>query len=91
MDGRGRLSVRTARDGDRVLVEIGDNGPGIPEPAAAHVLESFFTTKRSAGAPAWGWTSAGASVVQRYHGDLRFASAPGDTRFQVLLPLVQPG
>jgi hypothetical protein len=32
MDGRGRLSMRTARDGDRVLVEIGDNGPGIPRP-----------------------------------------------------------
>ena len=43
MDGRGRLSVRTARDGDRVLVEIGDNGPGIPEAAAAHVLEPFTT------------------------------------------------
>jgi C4-dicarboxylate-specific signal transduction histidine kinase len=32
MDGTGQLSVRTARDGDRVLVEIGDNGPGIPRP-----------------------------------------------------------
>jgi C4-dicarboxylate-specific signal transduction histidine kinase len=36
--------VRTARDGDRVLVEIGGNGPGIPE-AAAHILEPFYTTK----------------------------------------------
>jgi hypothetical protein len=36
MDGTGRLSVRTARDGDRVLVEIGDNRLGIPEAAAAH-------------------------------------------------------
>jgi hypothetical protein len=45
MDGRGKLSVRTARDGDRVLVEIGDNGLGIPEPVAAHGLEPFYTTK----------------------------------------------
>jgi signal transduction histidine kinase len=44
MDGCGKLSVRTARDGDRVLVEIGANGPGIPR-AAAHVLEPFSTTK----------------------------------------------
>ena len=44
MDGTGRLTVRTARDGDWVLVEIGDNGPGIPE-AAAHILEPFYTTK----------------------------------------------
>jgi K+-sensing histidine kinase KdpD len=42
MDGTGRLSVRTARDGDRVLVEISDNGPGIPEAAAAHILEPFY-------------------------------------------------
>ena len=34
MDGTGQLTVRTARDGDRVLVEIGDNGPGILEAAA---------------------------------------------------------
>jgi C4-dicarboxylate-specific signal transduction histidine kinase len=46
MDGRGQLSVRTAaRDSDRVLVEIGDNGLGIPEPVTAHSLEPFYTTK----------------------------------------------
>jgi signal transduction histidine kinase len=49
MDGRGKLTVRTARDGDRVLVEIGDNGPGIPEAAAAHILEPGMTTPRPGG------------------------------------------
>ena len=44
-----RLTVRTARDGDRALVEIGDNGPGIPQ-AAAHILKPFYTTK-----PATAW------------------------------------
>jgi len=44
-----RLTVSTARDGDRALVEIGDKGPGIPE-AAAHILEPFYTTK-----PATAW------------------------------------
>jgi signal transduction histidine kinase len=43
------LTVRTARDGDRVLVEIGDNGPGIPEAAAAHILEPGMTTPRPGG------------------------------------------
>ena len=42
---RGKLGVRAARDGDRALVEIGDNGPGIPEPVAGHVLEPFYPTK----------------------------------------------
>ena len=91
MDGRGKLTVRTARDGDRVLVEIGDNGPGIPEAAAAHVLEPFFTTKPVGRGTGLGLDICWRIVVQRHHGDLRFTSAPGDTRFQVLLPLTQSG
>jgi signal transduction histidine kinase len=91
MDGRGKLTVRTARDGDRVLVEIGDNGPGIPEAAAAHVLEPFYTTKPVGRGTGLGLDICWRIVVQRHHGDLRFTSTPGDTRFQVLLPLVQTG
>jgi signal transduction histidine kinase len=91
MDGRGKLTVRTARDGDQVLVEIGDNGPGIPEAAAAHVLEPFYTTKPVGKGTGLGLDICWRIVVQRHHGDLRFTSTPGDTRFQVLLPLVQTG
>jgi signal transduction histidine kinase len=91
MDGTGRLTVRTARDGDHVLVEIGDNGAGIPEAAAAHVLEPFFTTKPVGKGTGLGLDISWRIVVQRHHGDLRFTSAPGDTRFQVLLPLTQAG
>jgi signal transduction histidine kinase len=89
MDGRGRLTVRTARDADRVLVEIGDNGPGVPEAAAAHLFEPFFTTKPVGRGTGLGLDICWRIVVQRHHGDLRFSSTPGDTRFQVLLPLTQ--
>jgi signal transduction histidine kinase len=91
MDGRGELTVRTARDGDRVLVEIADNGPGIPEAAAAHILEPFYTTKPVGKGTGLGLDICWRIVVQRHHGDLRFTSTPGDTRFQVLLPLTQNG
>jgi signal transduction histidine kinase len=91
MDGRGRLTVRTGRDGDRVLVEIGDNGPGIPEEAAPHLFEPFYTTKPVGRGTGLGLDICWRIVVQRHHGDLRFTSAPGDTRFQVLLPLTQDG
>ena len=87
MDGRGRLTVRTARDGDRALVEIGDNGAGVPEAAAAHILEPFFTTKPVGKGTGLGLDICWQIVVRRHGGDLRFTSAPGDTRFQVLLPL----
>jgi signal transduction histidine kinase len=91
MDGRGRLTVRTDRDGDRVLVEIGDNGRGIPEGAAAHILEPFYTTKPVGQGTGLGLDICWRIVVQRHHGDLRFTSVPGDTRFTVLLPLIQNG
>jgi signal transduction histidine kinase len=90
MDGTGRLTVRTARDGDRVLVEIGDNGPGIPE-AAAHILEPFYTTKPVGKGTGLGLDICWRIVVRRHRGDLRFTSAPGDTHFQVLLLVVQNG
>jgi signal transduction histidine kinase len=87
LDGRGKLSVRTARDGDRVLVEIGHNGPGIPEAAAVHILEPFYTTRPVGKGTGLGLDICWRIVVQRHQGDLRFASVPGDIRFQVLLPL----
>ena len=91
MDGTGRLTVRTAREGDQVLVEIGDNGPGIPEAAAAHILEPFYTTKPVGKGTGLGLDICWRIVVQRHHGDLRYTSSPSDTRFQVLLPLTQEG
>jgi signal transduction histidine kinase len=91
MDGTGRLTVRTAREGDHLLVEIGDNGAGISEAAAAHILEPFYTTKPVGKGTGLGLDICWRIVVQRHHGDLRFTSAPGDTRFQVLLPLTQDG
>ncbi|HEV8423861.1 MAG TPA: ATP-binding protein [Actinomycetes bacterium] len=90
MDGGGVLTVRTGRDGDRVLVEIGDTGPGIPEPVAAHVFEPFFSTKPVGKGTGLGLDICWRIVVQRHGGELRFTSTPGDTRFQVLLPTGVP-
>src|SRR5438270_425400 len=45
MGGNGELRVRTYRDDSCVVVEIGDNGPGIPAEVEAHMFEPFFTTK----------------------------------------------
>jgi hypothetical protein len=61
MEGRGILTVETRLEGDRVLVEIGDTGPGTPEAVAAHIFEPSTPPSRLAGAPAWASTSAGGS------------------------------
>lgn len=82
----GRITLRTRRQGDRVSVEIGDDGPGIPPDIQARIFDAFFTTK-----PVGQGTGLGLDIAQRIvvrnHGEVRLESRPGDTRFQVLLPL----
>ncbi|MEZ0069816.1 signal transduction histidine kinase [Streptacidiphilus sp. MAP12-20] len=86
----GTLTVRTARDGDRVLVEIGDTGPGIPRDIRDRVFDPFFTTKPVGEGTGLGLDISWRIVVNRHRGDLRVESVPGDTRFQVRLPLTEP-
>jgi signal transduction histidine kinase len=85
MDKDGRLMIRTCRDGDRALVEIGDDGPGIPEEILPRIFEPFFTTK-SVGVGTGLGLDIVRRIVWRHGGDIRVESVPGDTRFQVRLP-----
>ena len=90
MDGAGTLTLRTARDGDRVLVEVGDTGPGIPAGLRQRVFEPFFTTKPVGAGTGLGLDISYRIVVNRHGGDITFISSPGDTRFQVRLPTSEP-
>ncbi|MEU3270128.1 ATP-binding protein [Saccharomonospora sp. NPDC006951] len=86
MGGEGTLTVRTAADGDRLLVEIGDTGPGIAEEIRTRIFDPFFTTKPVGEGTGLGLDISWRIVVSKHHGDLRMTSEPGDTRFQVRLP-----
>jgi signal transduction histidine kinase len=86
MGGHGTLTVRTAADADRLLVEIGDTGPGVPEDIRDRIFEPFFTTKEVGEGTGLGLDISWRVVVNRHHGDLRLESRPGDTRFRVWLP-----
>jgi len=89
MNGTGTLTVRTARDGEKVLVEIGDTGPGIPADIKKRIFEPFFSTKPVGEGTGLGLDIAWRIVVNKHHGDLGVESKPGDTRFQVRLPIEQ--
>jgi signal transduction histidine kinase len=91
MEGHGTLTVRT-RPGldDRLVVEIGDTGPGVPDEVRSRIFEPFFTTKPMGKGTGLGLDIAWRIVVGRHHGDIRLDSEPGDTRFQVILPLREP-
>jgi signal transduction histidine kinase len=92
MDGSGTLTIRTtadddSADGGRVLVEFADTGPGIPEEIQSRIFEPFFTTKPVGQGTGLGLDISWRIIVTRHHGDLRVESVPGDTRFQVRLPV----
>ena len=91
MDGTGTLTVRTARDGDCVLVEIGDTGPGIPKDILNRIFEPFFTTKPVGQGTGLGLDISWRIVVNRHGGDIRVKSSPAGTTFEVRLPLNGPG
>jgi signal transduction histidine kinase len=90
MHGSGTLTVRTALDNDRVLVEFGDTGPGIPDDIKDRIFEPFFTTKPVGEGTGLGLDISWRIVVNKHHGDLRAESRPGDTRFRVWLPIQVP-
>ena len=86
----GTLTVRTGRDDDHVVVEIGDTGIGIPENLQSKIFEPFFTTKPVGQGTGLGLDICYRVVTQRHGGDLRVISHPGDTRFLVRLPVNEP-
>jgi signal transduction histidine kinase len=90
LSGHGTLTLRTAGEGDCALIEIRDTGPGIPAELRQRVFEPFFTTKPVGHGTGLGLDVSWRIVVKRHGGDLRVTSTPGDTRFQVLLPLTEP-
>ena len=86
--GNGELRVRTYRDDNGVVVEIGDNGPGIPPKIRARIFEPFFTTKGVGEGTGLGLDTV-QRIVKKHRGNIQVTSQPRDTRFQVWLPLAE--
>jgi signal transduction histidine kinase len=86
MGGKGELRVSTYPDDDCVVVEIGDNGPGISPEVQPHIFEPFFTTKGVGEGTGLGLDTV-ARIVRKHHGTIQLRSRPGDTCFQVWLPV----
>ena len=89
MQGLGELVLRTyAKDG-KVIVEIQDNGPGIPMEIQQRIFEPFFTTKPPGQGTGLGLHIA-YTIVNNHYGQIRVNSKPGKTCFQVTLPIQLP-
>ena len=87
MQGRGKLVLHTHTEDGTVVVEILDNGPGIPSEIQPRIFEPFFTTKAPGVGTGLGLHIAYSIVVNKHHGTIKVVSKPGETRFRVVLPV----
>ncbi len=89
--GRGDIWIRTRRDGDKVRIEVEDNGSGMPEEVRQKIFDPFFTTKAVGKGTGLGLSIA-YGLVEKHHGQIEVESSSGKgTRFIITLPLRQPG
>src|SRR5579862_6289981 len=85
--GSGKICVATFVEDNQLVVEITDNGRGIPPEIQARIFEPFFTTKGVGSGTGLGLLISHRIVADRHGGEIEFESKPGETRFKVRLPL----
>ncbi len=86
LDGDGVITLRTHHTGENVVVEVADDGPGIPEEVRSRVFDPFFTTKDVGRGTGLGLDVVN-RVVSNHRGQVLVASGPGGTTFEVRLPV----
>ena len=87
LEGRGEIVLRTRPDNGWVVLEIQDNGPGVPPELREKIFEAGFTTKSRDEGTGLGLGSSRKIVEERHRGEISLISEPGNTRFEVRLPL----
>jgi signal transduction histidine kinase len=87
VNGTGKICVGTSREDDQLVVEIVDDGPGIPVEVQSHLFEPFFTTKGVGAGTGLGLVISNRIIGDRHGGEIEFESRPGETRFKVRLPI----
>ena len=86
MNNEGKIVLTVQVSGDFLVTEIWDNGPGIPTEIQARIFEPFFTTKAPGLGLGLGLDTA-QRIVRQHRGYLHVESQPGETCFQVRLPI----
>ena len=87
MAGEGTLRLATRPEGDQVVIEISDTGPGMPPGVAARAFEAFYSTKDVGKGTGLGLDIARRIVEERHRGSITIDSRPGQTLLRVRLPV----
>jgi signal transduction histidine kinase len=90
MDGEGDLELKAYQEDDWVVVEVADNGPGIPADVQEKIFDPFFTTKAPGEGTGLGLNISHGIIVEKHAGHISVNSKPGATRFTVKLPITGP-
>jgi signal transduction histidine kinase len=87
MKGEGEITIRTRREDNWAVVEIEDNGPGIPPEIQSQVFDPFFTTKQIGKGTGLGLSTSYGIITEKHKGTIMVSSHPGSTTFTVKLPI----
>jgi signal transduction histidine kinase len=87
LGGKGKICIRTYQNNQYLIVEIADNGPGIPPAIQSRIFEPFFTTKGVGKGSGLGLDIVRDIIVNKHHGQINLRSQPGNTSFQIFLPV----
>lgn len=85
-EGKGKIVLGVKLEGEWIIIEVWDNGPGIPTEIADRIFEPFFTTKLPGQGLGLGLDTV-QRIVRRHRGSVTVNSEPGATCFQIRLPL----
>jgi signal transduction histidine kinase len=88
MNGNGRITIKTYTQDSWAVVEIIDNGPGMLEEIQTKVFDPFFTTKPPGEGTGMGLNISHNIITQKHKGEIKVKSKPGDTCFQIKLPII---
>jgi signal transduction histidine kinase len=87
MNGNGKIVIETFQQGDWLVVQIKDTGPGIPEDIQSKIFDPFFTSKAPGKGTGLGLNISHNIIVQKHKGKIAVNSQPGETCFEIKLPI----
>jgi signal transduction histidine kinase len=90
MNSKGKIEIKTYKRDKWLVVELKDSGPGIPPEIQSKIFDPFFTTKPPGEGTGMGLNISHNIIVQKHKGEIKVKSKPGETCFQVKLPLITP-
>lgn len=87
VNGSGNITIRTRQDDAAIIIEVQDDGPGIPEEVAGRIFDPFVTSKPPGQGTGLGLSIAHRIITERHAGQIAVDSAPGRTALRVTLPI----